>query len=123
MKILFYSGNSKTKGKIVRNIIESQTYGKSVESFRSVKKLADRLRQSRFDVILIVLLISNPEILMDVVLIRDLFSDIPIVLILPDRKKETINMGHKLYPRFLSYADGDFSDVTLVLNKMMNRSC
>ena len=121
VSILFYSGNSKKKGEIVQNIIEDQACGESVERYRSVDKLAERLRQPRFGVILIVLLISSPEALMDVVLIRDLFADIPVILILPDRKKETIAKGHKLYPRFLSYIDGNFADVALVLNKKMGK--
>jgi len=121
VSILFYSGNSGKKGKIVQNIIEDQAWGESVERYRSVQKLAERLRQPRFSVILIVLLISSPKALMDVVMIRDLFADIPIILILPDRKKETIAKGHKLYPRFLSYIDGNFEDVALVLNKKIGK--
>ena len=59
---------------------------------------------------------------MEFLLIRDLLADIPVILILPDRKKETIHLGHKLCPRFLSYTDSNFSDVALVLSKMMRNA-
>jgi len=35
------------------------------------------------------------------------------------REQDTYLKGHKLYPRFMSYMDGDFSDVALVLAKML----
>jgi hypothetical protein len=48
-----------------------------------------------------------------------LFGNIKIVLILPDRNNETIVIGHKLRPRFLSYTDSDFIDVAVVLENML----
>ncbi len=32
---------------------------------------------------------------------------------------ETISLGYALYPRFISYADGDLGDVTSVLRKLI----
>jgi len=120
MSVLFYSERSEKAGKIVQKMIEDQASGEQIEICRTVKDLSNRLRRPRYDLILMVLLISSPEKLMDVILIHDLLADIPIILILPDRKKETIAKAHKLYPRFLSYIDGNFSDVALVLNQMLN---
>ncbi|MCJ7779472.1 MAG: hypothetical protein MUQ27_01475, partial [Acidimicrobiia bacterium] len=48
--------------------------------------------------------------------IRDLLDRIRIILILPDRNKDTINKGHTLFPRFLTYVDGNFDWVTAVLH-------
>jgi hypothetical protein len=64
-------------------------------------------------------LASSREDLEAILSIVELFYDLRIILILPDRKKETISKGLKLYPRYLSYADGDFSDVAAVLEKML----
>ena len=57
--------------------------------------------------------------LLEIHSMRDLFRDIRIVLILPDRSGDTVSMGFKLFPRFVSYADGNFMDVAAVLNKML----
>ncbi len=66
-----------------------------------------------------VLLASDREILQRLVSMGDRLLDQRIILILPDKEKETISMGHKLHPRFVSYSDSDFNDVTLVLDKMI----
>jgi hypothetical protein len=66
-----------------------------------------------------VLCISNVQELDQILMIRDLISESRIILLLPDRNKETVSKGHRFYPRFLSYMDGDFSDVSAVLQKML----
>jgi hypothetical protein len=54
--------------------------------------------------------------------IRDLFIGMPIIIALPDREQKTIHLGHKFYPRFLSYMDSNFEDIALVLNKMLRNT-
>ncbi|MDY6989488.1 MAG: hypothetical protein SWQ30_15690 [Thermodesulfobacteriota bacterium] len=54
--------------------------------------------------------------------IRKALTETSLILIIPDSEKETVALGHSLYPRFLSYADGDFRDVAAVLGKMLEHS-
>ena len=51
-------------------------------------------------------------------LLRGLLPEIYVVLVLPDRKKSTIKLAHRLLPRFLSQKESDFMDLKIVLNKM-----
>ncbi len=62
---------------------------------------------------------QSMEELKDLVALHDLFLDIRVILILPDRERETISNAHKLRPRFLAYTDSDFEPVKVVLNKMI----
>ncbi len=50
--------------------------------------------------------------------IRNLLFDARLILILPDREKDTIKKGFSLYPRYMAYADDDYKDVAAVLKKM-----
>lgn len=52
--------------------------------------------------------------------IKDLLARVKIIVVVPDDQSETIRMGHALHPRYLSFADGDLSDVSAVLGKMVN---
>ena len=65
---------------------------------------------------------TSQEELIDIIHIRELFRDIRIVLILPDREESTVAKGHRLYPRFFSYIDSDFKEIAAVLNKMLNHT-
>ncbi len=101
-------------------LIDNLPKGENLQICRTIIGLSRSLRQPSFESLIAVLLASNFDDLKNLVAIGDLLSGIPLILILPDRQDQTISKGHKLYPRFVSYADSDFSDVGLVLNKMIS---
>ena len=51
--------------------------------------------------------------------LRKLLSDLRLILILPDRDRDTVMSAHALRPRFLTYADGNLDDIAAVLRKML----
>lgn len=50
--------------------------------------------------------------------IRPWLHDARVNLIPPDERARTVSEGHALRPRFVGYADGDFSNVAAVVEKM-----
>jgi hypothetical protein len=50
--------------------------------------------------------------------IKNLLFDARLILVLPNREKDTIKTGYSLYPRFITYTGSNYRDVTAVLNKM-----
>ena len=122
MSVLFFSGETKGAAEQVQGIIEAQVPGDEIEIHRSIESLTSRLRSPRCDLAIIVLLAVNGEDLQGLFLIRDLFDDLPMILILPDRTWDTISKGQKLFPRFLTDMDSDFSEVALVLPKLLERA-
>ena len=119
MSVLFYC-NKKKAGREILNVIKMHVPSDKIEAFQTIEHLSGRLFQPRGDLTIIVLMASSSNDLLELLLIRDLFYDIPIIIILPDRKKDTVEKGHKFYPRFISYMDSDFSDLSLVLPNMLN---
>jgi hypothetical protein len=86
---------------------------------RDMETLVQLLRTTRrADTIGMILTLDLPELkaLLD---IKNLFRDIPLVVILPDRNAETVAMGHSLSPRYLDFLDGDFREVAEILSKMI----
>jgi hypothetical protein len=51
--------------------------------------------------------------------IRNLLFDARLILILPDREKDTIDKGLSLSPRYMTYSNGNYKDVVAVLEKML----
>lgn len=93
----------------------------NVETFRSVTRLSERLHKPVLNFPIVVLLAMNKEDLENILAIQDLLLDSRVVLILPDKKEDTMALGHSLRPRFVSYRDSSFKDVRAVLGKMVNR--
>jgi hypothetical protein len=119
MNLLLYQSTNNGSGERLREVIHTLFSKEQTETYTSIEDLSFRLHQSMFDVDLAILLASSKSELLDLILLRDLLLGVRIILILPDKKRDTISRGHSLYPRYLSYVDSDFKDVAAVLDKMM----
>jgi hypothetical protein len=119
MHVLVY-GN---QGSIVTDRLKTELYGvvppERVEEYSTLESLSNGLRRPLLGRAIAVLLAASREDLSGLLSISDLLHDILVILILPDREGDTISTGHKLYPRYLTYADVDFADVADVLGKML----
>ena len=91
----------------------------SVEICHSVPDLANLLRQPFLDLRVIVLCIESQEALREILPLGYLLSDRKNILILPDEDKETMAMGFKLRPRFITWVDSDFSELGVILKRML----
>jgi len=89
-----------------------------IESFHSIEGLKQRILRTTYDEGIVVLIAERREELSGLLPIIHLFRRLRIILLLPDRKPETIKIGYQLEPRFLSFVDKGFSEVKAVLKKM-----
>ncbi len=87
---------------------------------QTLEGLTHNLRQPKHDLAFAVLITSNQEELTSLIKLGILLEDLRIVLILPDRDGDTITMGHKLYPRFLTDIEDTSNTLELVINKMLD---
>ena len=71
------------------------------------------------DIPIAVILAASDNDLLTILSISHLLYDVRFILVLPDREDPTVAIGHSLRPRFLSYTDSDFREVTAVLGKMI----
>ena len=117
--IMFYS-NPKGAGERLLSEIQTRIHGHRIEVDQTVKDLSDRFRRPMIDRAVIVFVAESREQLERFVAMGDLVSTVPILLVLPDRRKATISIGHKLYPRFVAYLDSYFSDIVSVLSKLIH---
>ena len=90
-----------------------------MEKCTTLADLTRRLRQPQNNIGIALLTAKTKQDLEDLVALRELLSDIRVILILPDRDHDTISKAHALYPRFLTYIDRDFDEVKAVLSKML----
>ena len=118
MQLLLYTGregeNTKRLVAAVRKVIPKGR----IETFKSLKDFGARLQTPVEPDSVAVLSASSQVELRQMQLLHGLLPEIYIVLVIPDRKKDTIELAHHLLPRFLSQEDSDFADLKMVLNRM-----
>ena len=121
MSILLFSNNGRECENRLVEVVRSLTRSHALEVFHSVEELAIRFREPRGSLSVMIFIAGSRLDLVDLHSIKELFFDLPIILVFPDRMKETARLGFKLYPRFVSYGDGKFEDVKGVLGNLLRR--
>lgn len=119
MNALFYIPTTREKSERIYDVIEIVSSSATVEIFESIEDLSHRLRQPVNSSSIATLLVRNRKDLLRLASIRDLLSGLPLIIILPDRRKANVTIGYSLSPRFLTYEDGNFIEVGAVLGKML----
>jgi len=122
MQLLFYSSGDDQNHKRLQAAVHKVIPKSQIEPFKSLGDFRERLRLPIEPDSIAVLSASNREELQQMQLLRGLLTEIYVVLVIPDRKKSTIELAHLLLPRFLSQKKDDFLDLSKVLNKMHRTS-
>jgi hypothetical protein len=120
MQVLLYTkSKDSTEDNNLRRVLEAVVPKKNIEVCQTVKDLSERLVPAPKSGMILLLLLSSKEDLIDLLPIDSLLFEVRTILVLPDRTDETVALGHALRPRFLSYRDDNFIDVGAVLSKMV----
>jgi hypothetical protein len=104
--------------KLIDGLINFLVPSEKIELSQTVNNLALKLRQPRVEPIITIVLATTPKELIDVLAIGELLQDTRLFLVLPDRTPETVARGHRLRPRFITYADNDIMESADVLKKI-----
>jgi hypothetical protein len=118
MQLLFYSSGDGQNEKRLEAAVHKVIPESKIELFKRLDDFRERLRRPIEPDSIAVLSASKREGLQQMQLLRGLLTEIYVVLVIPDRKKSTIELAHLLLPRFLSQKNSDFTDLQIVLNKM-----
>ena len=118
MDILLYVNDLLEYGLRLRQKIEQITGAGQLAICQEIYRLKDFLLRQRPDIRIGILCISDERDLDRLISIESLFENIFIILVLPCIDDEIIAKGHKLKPRFFSYADSEFDDVADVLHHL-----
>jgi hypothetical protein len=119
MRIIYYSAANDPSCERLQRVIEMNFSRNLIEPCRTMEALSHRLEQPIPGLLIVVILAASREELSRIVMLRELLLDRRIVLVLPDDEPETASWGHMLRPRFVTYRNSDYSDVSVVLGRMI----
>lgn len=119
MRIIYYSAENEPSRERLLRVVQMNFPKNHIEACRSIEALSQRLEQPIPELLIVVLLVSSREELSDIMMLRELLLDRRIILVLPDDEPETTSQGHKLRPRFITYRNSDYGDVSVVLGRMI----
>lgn len=122
MKCIFYEKKSGTIAGRIIGMLQAAAGENKIELYRTIKTLSQRLSRPVDGLSVIVLIAGDRKDLLNILAVQKQFGVMRIIIILPDREDESVRIGYKLKPRFLTYLNGDVAEVQAVLSKMLQLS-
>lgn len=121
MNLMIYHGKSRQAGLDMLVTLGRMPGVATVGLCGNTRDLAASIRAcNRNELIVIVIALSRGE-LADLLKIRELLEDIPLIMILPDNTRQTFSMGNQLFPRYVGYADDASQAIRSVMKKMITK--
>lgn len=121
MNIIFLSGFRSETRKRLQRVLEYLLPRDQIKYIRTIRALEETLRASLPNMMTTVILNVDKQKLASLLSIKDLLEDTNLILILGEKDEETVALGHRLRPRFITYADSDFLDIASVVMKMKEK--
>jgi len=120
IQLLLYSSDGEQRQRMLAAI---HMYASEfmLETFADIRTLNRRLRRDRSGDIWLLLMAADPIELGRLSAMGELIKNTRSILILPDERRETVFVGHSLFPRFITYLDSDLSDVGSVLGMVIRK--
>ena len=119
MDILYFNtGKSKT-GSDLFNIIESQLPGIDIQHYTDTDSFSKQLIQLQQGNTIAVILTSDEEDLMELYAIKHLLYGVITILILPDRERDTIALGFRCKPYFMTSINRDLIKIGYIVKILL----
>lgn len=115
--VIVYYKASNGLGTQLRYAVEQIVPRNRVEIYHTVSDLSGRLHRPIADSVVVLLTLDKAD-LTDIAAIQNLLIDSRVLLVLPGHDDDVLAIGHSLRPRFVSFRDCGFQDVSAVLRKM-----
>jgi hypothetical protein len=119
MEIIFFAPKNDEGNIQLNSLIDNFTIINGLEIYRTIDDLTNRLCNPHRESTIVVLFIINEKTFQELISIKEYLVNNKVILVLPDRRPETLTKAHKLRPRFISYSDTDTILISEVIDKMI----
>jgi DNA-binding NarL/FixJ family response regulator len=119
MMVLVYAKAKNGVSSGLNQVLNGRSFGVRLETYSDLDDVFQRLRQPRLNLKIGVFAIDSEAELDRLLTIRELLSDMRLVLVLFDKDPQTVSKAHALAPRFITFSDAGIDPLVSVVEKMM----
>jgi len=116
--LVFFGAEENSITRPLLILLQTSISDRRIEAHGNLEDLERRLRGHRPEPMILVATSAGREELRRLLELEDLLLGLKLILVLEDCDPETIALGHRLRPRFLSCGDRDLWQVVEVLKRM-----
>jgi hypothetical protein len=119
--VVFLSGQNVASADKLHRVAAATVPPSQLEIIYCYDRLCSRLRKAPQEIAIVILLAIDETQLLRLVALKSLLDNVHTIIVLPDRKTETVHMGHQLQPRLIAYNGDDFGDVAAVISQITEK--
>ncbi|MGA1871360.1 MAG: hypothetical protein ACMUJM_22750 [bacterium] len=120
MQLLLYSQHSNENTDILSTLAESVISHNALYECHSIEEVGFILRHSHISGTIALLFVADYDDLVNLLSLKDIFSYIRLIIVLPTHNEELIALAHRLRPRFLTFIDESHYTLKDVLKKILH---
>ena len=120
MQLMLYESKDDENGKKLVGAVQKALPNQPIGVFRQLPPMQERLRTPVEPNSIAILSVVDQAELQRLQALRELLTDLFVILVVPDCKESTIRLAHLLLPRFISPKDGSYSNLKEVLKKIVH---
>ena len=117
--MIFYTRDWGKTAERLQGTLQEVMTRHGIETYRSLKSLLHRLQHPPDPSFVVVLLAADREELLSFHSLSPWLAASPLILIVPDQTEETLKEVHRFRPRFFTYPDSGFSELSAVIGRLV----
>ncbi len=118
MNVFFLTSKPSGAGERLQSAAASLISEGSLEVFERIEGFEERAKRLKDPLSVAVVINPSRHELQALAGMREFMKETRILLVLPDQKKETVALAHKVLPTYIAYSDRDVSSVIAVLRQL-----
>jgi hypothetical protein len=118
MDILYFNPGKEKIGNDLLGILESHITAKNIRIYRDMDSFSRKLIEPQKENAIAVILTADEEDLMKLYAVKHLLYKAITILILPDRERDTIAVGFRCKPYFMTFVDYDPDEIGHVIRTL-----
>ena len=122
MELIFYSARTDDFSSSLLDQVGSLIPVKNLVVCRNLKQLREALFRPAYELFAAILVAAGSQDLLNIVSMAEFLHSIRVILILPDRERDSILIGHALRPRFLTSSACNPNEIVAVARKMLENA-
>ena len=121
MNVLCYCPSTDERFREILTGLQETSPELGLELHRSLDSFSSRLRQPGRNIAVVLLQINDKQTLTDLMTVRSLLNELPVVIIPNDQDQEIIKLSYEFKPRVIIHAFWPTKDICAVLQRCIGR--
>lgn len=118
MNMLFHYQRENASVKRLKSLLDSQFSDKKITTSNSIGEMNNRLKAEQDPPSVALFYVSHAEEIQNLLMLKNKLNGTHLILVMPERNTDSIKLTYKLNPLLTCFADGDYSEVTGIIDRL-----